>query len=166
MSGKFKIFRDILIRALEILASEARQRYTWFPNAEGDMSSFDEDVNNLLDDAQVFDAIEDNQIIYDRNVTAALRELRDAVMPVDEYRDPEEIINDPLMRVVREKAARVLELIKASKHEGNTVEFWRGGEPEKRVRASCNEAHSLLSHPTQALPTRGRAWVGGLGQVF
>jgi len=27
------------IRALEILASEARQRYTWFPNTEGDMSS-------------------------------------------------------------------------------------------------------------------------------
>ncbi len=73
------------------------------------MSSFVEDANNLLGDAQVSDAIQDNQIIYDRKVTEALRELRDAVMPVDEFRDVEEIINDPLMRVVREKAARVLE---------------------------------------------------------
>ncbi len=95
------------------------------------MSSFDEDVNNLLGDALVTDALENNQIIYDRKVTEALRELRDAVMPVDEFRDPEEIINDPLMRVVREKAARVLELIKASSREGNTVEFWRDGEPER-----------------------------------
>jgi len=35
------------------------------------------------------------------------------------------------LRVVREKAARVLELIKASSREGNTVEFWRDGEPER-----------------------------------
>jgi len=131
MSGKFKIFQDILIRALENLASEVRQRHTWFPNAEGDMSSFDEDVNNLLDDAQVSDAIQDNQIVYDRKVTEALRELENALDPVDEYRDPEVIINDPLMQVVREKAARVLELIKSSKREGNTVEFWRDGEPER-----------------------------------
>lgn len=131
MNEKFKISEDILIRALEILASEARQRYTWFVNAEGDMSSFVEAVNNVFDDASITDALEDNQIIYDRKVTEALRELDDAQAPVNEYRGPEEIINDPLMRVVREKAARVLELIKASKFEGNTVEFWRRGEPER-----------------------------------
>lgn len=123
MNEKFQISEDILIRALEILASEARQRYTWFPNAQGDMSSFIEAVNNVFDDASITDALEDNQIIYDRKVTQALRELDDAVDPVDEYRGEEEIINDPLMQVVREKAARVLELIKVSKREGNTVEI-------------------------------------------
>jgi len=131
MTEKFIINLHILIPALENLASEARQRYTWFPNAEGDMSSFVEDVNGVFDDALVTYALEDNQIIYDRKVTEALHELDDAVMPVDEFRGPEEIINDPLMRVVREKAARVLELIKTSKREGNTVEFWRDGEPER-----------------------------------
>lgn len=75
MSGKFKISQDIFIRALENLASEARQRYTWFPNAEGDMSSFVEDVNvnNVFDDALVTDALKNNQVIYDQKVTAALR---------------------------------------------------------------------------------------------
>ncbi|MFZ5833829.1 MAG: hypothetical protein ACOY2B_00390 [Pseudomonadota bacterium] len=131
MTEKFIINLHILIPALENLASEARQRYTWFPNAEGDMSSFVEDVNGVFDDALVTYALEDNQIIYDRKVTEALHELDDAVMPVDEFRGPEEIINDPLMRVVREKAARVLELIKTSKREGNTVEFWHDGEPER-----------------------------------
>lgn len=131
MTEKFKIFEDMLIQALGNLASEARQRYTWFPNAEGDMSSLIEDVNNVFDDALVTDALENHQIIYDREVTEALRELDYAVMPVDEFRDPEEIINDPLMQVVREKAASVLELIKASKREANTVEFWRDDEPEK-----------------------------------
>ena len=131
MTEKFIINLHILIPALENLASEARQRYTWFPNAEGDMSSFVEDANNLLGDSQISDGIIDDQIIYDRKVTEALRELENAVMPVDEYRAPEEIIRDPLMQVVREKAARVLELIKASKREGNTVEFRRDGEPEK-----------------------------------
>jgi len=95
------------------------------------MSSFVEAVNNVFDDASVTDALQDDQIIYDQKVTAALRELDDAVGPVNEYRDPEEIINDPLMQVVREKAARVLELIKASKREASTVGFWRRGEPEK-----------------------------------
>lgn len=70
-------------------------------------------------------------VILDRKVTETLRELENALGPVNEFRDPEEIINDPLMQVVREKAASVLALIKASKREGNTVEFWRGGEPEK-----------------------------------
>ncbi len=131
MTEKFIINLHILFPALENLASVARQRYTWFPNAEGDMSSFVEDVNNLLGDALVKYALEHNQIIYDRKVTEALRELRDAVMPVDEFRDPEEIINDPLMQVVRDKAAHVLKLIKASKREENTVEFWRDGELER-----------------------------------
>ena len=131
MSEKFKIFQDILIPALENLASEAHQRYTWFPNAEGDMSSLIEDVNNVFNDASVTDALENNQIIYDRKVTEALRELDDAQAPVNEDRDPEEIINDPQMQVVREKAARVLELIKVSEREGNTVEFWSRGEPER-----------------------------------
>ena len=123
MTEKFIINLHILFRALENLASVALQRYTWFPNAEGDMSSFDEDVNNVFDDALVTDALENNQVIYDQKVTAALRELDNAVEPVDEYRGPEEIINDPLMRVVREKAARVVALIKASSREGNTVEI-------------------------------------------
>jgi hypothetical protein len=131
MTEKFIINLHMLFRALENLASEARQRYTWFPNAKGDMSSFIEDVNNAFDDALVTDALENNQIIYDRNVTAALRELDVAVELVDEYGGPEKIINDPLMPVVRDKAARVLELIKASSREGNTVEFWRDGEPER-----------------------------------
>ncbi len=131
MTEKFIINLHMLFRALENLASVARQRYTWFPNAEGDMSSFVEDVNNVFDDALVTDALENNQIIYDQKVTAALRELDDAVELVDEYGGPEKIINDPLMQVVRDKAARVLELIKASKREGNTVEFWSRGEPEK-----------------------------------
>lgn len=131
MTEKFIINLHILFPALENLASVERQRYTWFPNAEGDMSDFTEDANNLFDDALVEYALEHNQIIYDRKVTQALRELSDAVMPVNEFRGPEAIINDPLMQVVREKAANVLALIKASKREGNTVEFWRDGEPEK-----------------------------------
>ncbi|MDX2094403.1 MAG: hypothetical protein SFW64_00440 [Alphaproteobacteria bacterium] len=88
--------------------------------------SFVEAVNMLFDDSVVDDFLKVGEIIFDPATTAALRELAAAVDAVDEFRPEEEIIRDPLMEVVREKAARALFLVQVSRGEGGTVEIVEG----------------------------------------
>lgn len=85
--------------------------------------SFIEAVNMLFDDSAITYLLEKGEIIVDKKVTRALRELDNALEPVDEFRPTLEIINDPLMEVVREKAAKALELIEASDGSESTVEI-------------------------------------------
>jgi hypothetical protein len=87
------------------------------------ITSFVEAANNVFDDALITDVLENNQIVFDKKVTQALRELGAAVDVVDEFRPEEDIINDPLMEVVRQKAASALALIEASDGRESTVEI-------------------------------------------
>lgn len=87
------------------------------------MASFEEDVMCVFDDACVIEALERNEIILDADVTAALRDLDSVIDAVDGLRSVEEIINDPLMEVVREKAKIVLDLIYNSDGKGDTIEM-------------------------------------------
>ncbi|MEM7617402.1 MAG: hypothetical protein AAF195_03360 [Pseudomonadota bacterium] len=87
------------------------------------MSSFTEADTRVFDDAVVGHALRDGAIIYDKQVTLALQELHNATAIVDSYRTDDKIINDPMMEVVRQKAAIVLELIKESDGLESTVEI-------------------------------------------
>lgn len=118
-----KIYSKIFFKALKNLSSYERQKNSWFRNQEGNMSSFTEDVINLYDDALVSEAIENGQIIYSQQVNNALLGLEKTTNMVDEFQPEADIINDPAMQVVREKAAEVLALIEASDGSESTVEI-------------------------------------------
>jgi DNA-directed RNA polymerase subunit K/omega len=124
MNTEFKIYKKILVQALKEISDKDYQKRIWLNTGDSPIMtiSFSEAANNIFDDALVTDALENNQIIFDKNVTQALRELDKAVDAVDEYRDEEEIIDDPLMEIVRQKAAKALELIQSSNGSESTVE--------------------------------------------
>ncbi len=125
MNEKWKIYKNTLIRALRDLADKQYQKNAWLNqnNPNGLVDSFVETVIAVFDDAVVIDALRANQIIFDSKVTQVLWELHNATDAVDESRSQEEIINDPLMEVVREKAAKALVLIEASDGKDSTVEI-------------------------------------------
>lgn len=132
MTKQYKIYKDILVQALRELADKDYQERIWLNNGDKPTMtlSFVEAVNNVFDDALVKDALQARRIIFDEKVTQALWDLHTATDAVDEFRPEEEIINDPLMDVVREKAARALFLINISKGEGSAVDIAVPGQPK------------------------------------
>ncbi len=131
MKQNTEVFKDRMIDLLEELADRSYQIRSWVKGkvVNGDRSiSYTEAVIELFDDALVIDALNNNATLYDRNVTQALRELSKLTNLLDENNRPAlEIINDPLMQQVREKAAEILALIKASDKSENTVTFIEEG---------------------------------------
>lgn len=122
---KNKIYKRILLDSLLELSDIEYQRRVWLNcnNFSGDMSSFVEAANNFLGDSLVKTTLNQNEILFDKKTTKALQELSGVINAVDEYRPEEEIINDPLMQIVREKAAKALELVKASDYSESTVDI-------------------------------------------
>jgi len=125
MKINWKIHKPILIKALKELSDRDYQVKVWLNTGAnlGMTLSFTEAVNNVFDDACVSGALEENLIIFDKKVTRALQELHDATDAVDEFRSGEEIINDPLMEIVRKKAAIALDLIKSSDGSEGNIEI-------------------------------------------
>ena len=125
MNKDYAVLKNILIESLEELSDRAFQERIWTnkDNPEGYMASFTEAVINVFDDAVVIEPLQEGEILFDQYVTKALWELHDATEVIDGNRPPEEIIEDSLMEVVRQKAAEVLELIKASDGSEGTVEI-------------------------------------------
>ena len=119
------IYKDNITGILSDLADLDYQRNIWtnLDNPNNLCSSFVEAANMLFDDCVVGDYLEEGEILFDKAVTQALRELGAAVDAVDEYRTEEEIIADPLMEIVRQKAAEALRLIEASDERESTVEI-------------------------------------------
>ena len=125
MTPQWKVYKTTLLSSLGELSDINFQKRIWLniDNPNGLVTSFIEAANNVFDDALITEVLEANQIVFDRAVTQALLELHDATDAVNEFRSEEEIINDPLMEVVRQKAAEVLRLIEASDGHESTVEM-------------------------------------------
>lgn len=125
MTAPYKTYKKILVQALKELADIDYQKRIWLNTGGKPIMtlSFVEAANNVFDDALITDVLENNQIVFDKKVTQALRELDQAVDAVNEYRPEEEIINDPLMEIVRQKSAKALALIEASDGRESTVEI-------------------------------------------
>lgn len=119
-----RIYKENVIKALKQLADRNYQNTVWLNqnNTQNLVGSFTEAACTLFDDCVIGDYLKDGEIILDKKVTEALWELDAAVDAVNEYRPEEEIINDPLMEVVRQKAAHALFLINISTYEGSTVD--------------------------------------------
>ncbi len=125
MNDSLKIYKENITKLLEELADKNYQERIWLntDNPDNLVSSFIEAVNMLFDDSAVSYLLETEQIIIDQSVTTALAELHDATDAVNEFRPTEDIIADPLMDIVRQKAALALELVKASDGSESTVEI-------------------------------------------
>lgn len=126
-----KIYKSHLMDGLRELADINYQRAIWLNlnNPNRWVGSFTEAAIGTFDDSLADNALETGQVIFDANVTHALRELKTAVDAVDEFRPEEEIINDPLMEVVRAKAADALQLIQISDGKGGNVQMIELGTP-------------------------------------
>lgn len=120
---KRKVYKNVLVKALKDLSDIDFQKIAWFENDQALSSSFADDVNAVFDDTGLEIALKNNEIIFGKAADVVLHELGKAIDAVNEFRPEEEIINDPLMQVVREKAAKALELIKASDGSESTVEI-------------------------------------------
>ncbi|MEM7617515.1 MAG: hypothetical protein AAF195_03950 [Pseudomonadota bacterium] len=130
MINNNEIFKNRMTALLNELSSKSYQIEVWSKGNNifnGRSILFSEAVIELFDDALVSEALEANAVIYDKDVTQALHELSDAVDLVDDNRIPIEIINDPLMQKVRDKAKEILELIEISDVKENTVTFIEEG---------------------------------------
>jgi hypothetical protein len=130
MTERIEIFKNHFFESLEELSDLDFQENVWANknNPEGLVSSYTEAAIQFWDDALVKYALEAGAIIYDKNVTQALHELSDAVDSLDEDdRHTMEVINDPKMQIVRDKAAEVLGLIAISDKSENTVTFLEEG---------------------------------------
>jgi hypothetical protein len=120
-----RIYKGNIVHILRHLSDRNYQENVWLNrnNPEGLVDSFIEAANMLIDDCVVGDYLEEGEILFDRKTTDAFRELDAAIDAVDEFRPEEDIINDPLMQIVRLKAAYVLALIQASDGKESTVEI-------------------------------------------
>ncbi len=121
-----KIYQNNITKILEELSSHTYQNRVWHC-AEiniGDMTlSFDEAVNMLFDDSIIGDLLEEKEVIIGHDVTRAFKELSEAIDAVDEFRAQKDIIHDPVMQIVHEKAAAALALVLASDGSESTVEI-------------------------------------------
>ncbi|MCH2546799.1 MAG: hypothetical protein MK052_04210 [Alphaproteobacteria bacterium] len=125
-----EIFKNHLFEALAELSDRDFQERIWAnkDNPEGWVTSFTEAAIQFWDDSLLSDALGRDAIIYDQRVTVALQELWNAIEPLEEYgRRPMEVINDPKMEIVRQKASEVLKLIESSDKSENTVTFLEEG---------------------------------------
>jgi hypothetical protein len=96
------------------LSDLAFQRRVWMGRGGvGEMSSFVEAVETLFDDSGLGDELERGRPVFGGEADGELRALSSLVDRIDEWRDPMEIIDDPLMAEVRERAAAILHLIPA-----------------------------------------------------
>jgi hypothetical protein len=120
-----RVYKGNIVHLLRHLSDRNYQENVWLSrnNPEGLVDCFVEAANMLFDDCVVVDYLMDGEILFDRATTDAFHALHAAVAAVNEYRSQEEIINDPLMEVIRQKAAEVLALIEASDGKESTVEI-------------------------------------------
>jgi len=126
-----RIYKENIVGILKELADKEYQLQVWLNTGRkpGMTISFVEAACMLFDDCVIGHYLRDNEIILDEKVTQALWELDAAVDAVPErdkngeFRLEKDIINDPLMDVVREKAARALFLVNVSTGEGSTVDI-------------------------------------------
>ena len=118
-----KVYKTNIIKGLEDLASYHFQKIAWFENNQGLSSSFSEDVEAVFMDTGLEDALDANEIVFGKEADEALRDLDKTVDNIGYHHDEREFINSPEMKVVREKAVRVLGLIKTSDGSGSTVEI-------------------------------------------
>lgn len=127
-----RVYKENIVGILRELADKEYQLQAWLNAGRKPVMtvSFIEAACMLFDDCVIGDYLKEGEILFDKRATQALQELDAAVSAINDDRRQDEIINDPLMDVVREKAARALFLINVSTYEGSTVDIAVPGQSE------------------------------------
>jgi hypothetical protein len=103
---------DTVRAGLRELADVDFQRRVWTARGSSDeMSSFEEAVSTLFDASGLELDLEQGRTVFDSEVDTELRALRDLLQRIDPFRDPDDIIDDPLMADARRRAAAILDAI-------------------------------------------------------
>lgn len=98
--------------ALEELSDESYQRRVWTGRGgDNEMSSFIECVSRLYDDSGLDLALERDQPIFGTTIDADLQALGDLIARMDSSRSPDEIVGDPVMSRVRDRATAILQAL-------------------------------------------------------
>lgn len=108
------VYKKGVIEDLQDLASYNFQKTAWLASSGPIVSSFSEDYCKLFDDTGLGDALDAGQIVFNNMTDRVLRDLDATLRKINANRSPQEILDDPLMQVVREKAAEALRLIRES----------------------------------------------------
>jgi len=142
------MYIENLIDDLQALASKEFQKVAWFENNQGLSASYGSSVSDLFDDHNLKEILhEKGAVLINTKVHQALQELYAVVDNVGYNKSQEEIIDSPEMQIVREKAASILELIKASDGSESTVDFVKVGTSD--VKISIQDAFKSASLLTQ-----------------
>jgi hypothetical protein len=114
------VLMEAVTAGLRELSDVAYQRRVWAGRGSaGEMSSFEEAVSTLFDDSGLEAELERGRPVFGPDVDAQLRSLRSLLQRIDPYRDPDLIIDDPLMGQARQRAASILEVISEEDHNAS-----------------------------------------------
>jgi hypothetical protein len=107
--------------ALKELSDFEYQSRVWTGRgAANEMASFVECVVQLFDDSGLGPALDSGHPVFAPAIDAELRALDDLLRRVDDTQRPDELVQDPAMRPVRDRAAAILRAIRDV--AGTTVE--------------------------------------------
>lgn len=130
-----KIYIENIIDILKELSDKEYQTNVWLHmnNPNNWVGSFTEAVCGLFDDCAIDSLLKENEVIISKPITEILQSMADVIDNIDGHRPEEEIIDDPKMQIVRDKAARILALIEASDGSESTVQFVKAGTPDTPI---------------------------------
>jgi hypothetical protein len=106
------ILTDQVRAALNELSDVEYQARVWTGRGAGDeMSSFVECVERLFDDSGLEQALDAGDSVFGSQIDEQLRALGDLLVKIDSAQAPDELIDDPRMRLVRQRAASIAQAI-------------------------------------------------------
>jgi hypothetical protein len=104
--------KNLIIECLQELSDEKLQQELWLSNGPPFVGSFTEAVEQLFTDSGLADALDANEMCFDRESDSLLAELRLRIKQVDANSEPLSIISSSNMTVVRDMALRCLTRIR------------------------------------------------------
>src|SRR5437868_2760160 len=97
---------EMVLSALRELSDVEYQTRVWTGrDPGGEMSSFEECVASVFDDSNLNLALDAGSEVLGSTIDNHLQVIRDLVGRIDSARTPDEVIEDPLMQQVRNRAA-------------------------------------------------------------
>ncbi|MCH2546796.1 MAG: hypothetical protein MK052_04190 [Alphaproteobacteria bacterium] len=126
--SQYSICPENVIDHLRTLASRDFQKVAWFKNDKGLCYSYGENISDLFDDYDLEKILyTKDEIIFSKEADQALRELNKVVDKVGYNKPEHKIIDTPEMKIVRQKAAKVLELVESTDGSESTVDYVEAG---------------------------------------
>ncbi|MDE3016585.1 MAG: hypothetical protein KGI29_06680 [Pseudomonadota bacterium] len=115
-----QVYKNNVLESLQVMADYNFQKQALLNPSGPYIWLFIENYYGVFEDSGLLDALKSKQPIFGKRVDDALWDLYDATGKVDETLPGIAIVDSPAMQIVREKAARALQLVLQSKKPENT----------------------------------------------